>query len=62
MKLYSHDIFCQNSSVWNRFQLYNVNKGKLWVTNTKKCDKSAKQKLDADTNQRKTNILNKQKK
>ena len=42
-------IFCQNASVWNRLQLYIDDKGKLWVTNTKK--------LDTDTN-----ILNKQKK
>ena len=44
----SPDIFCQNASVWSRFQLYIDGKGKLWVTITKKGDKPTK-KLDADT-------------
>ena len=35
--IYIHcTFFCQNASVWNRFQLYIDDKGKLWVTNTKK--------------------------
>ena len=56
MNLYSPDIFCQNASVWNRCQLYIDDKGKLWVTNTKKGDKPTK-KLDADTNQKKKQIF-----
>ena len=55
MNLYSLDFFCQNASVWNRFQLYIDDKGKLWVTNTKKG--GDKNKLDADTNQRQKQIF-----
>ena len=57
MNLYSLDFFCQNATVWNRFQLYIDDKGKLWVTNTKGVTNQKKKKIDADTN-----ILNKQKK
>ena len=49
-------LFCQNASVWNKFQLYIVDKGKLWVTNMTECDISTK-KLDADPNQRKKQIF-----
>ena len=35
-------LFCQNAFVWNSFQLYIDNKGKLWVANTKKSDKPTK--------------------
>ena len=61
--MYIHwTFFCQNASVWNRFQLYIDDKGKLWVTNAKKG--GDKKQLDADTNQgqKQIPILNKQKK
>ena len=40
--IFTGHFFCQNASVWNRFQLYIDDKGKLWVTNTKKGDKPTK--------------------
>ena len=56
MNLYSPDVFCQNASVWYRFQLYIIEKGKLWVT-TQKTVTNQQKKLDADTNQRKKQIF-----